>query len=88
MGYQSSSQGSYSHARYNEALYWCKKAIDAGDVESLVILGMIYLDGKGVAKDINFSHQCREVAARRGNERTQRLLVHFKLGQNGHYYLS
>ncbi len=55
-----------SAGRYEEALTWQQKAVDAGYVNAMVYLGQMYLDGQAVPKDDAKAKQLFEAAAAKG----------------------
>lgn len=50
-----------------EALSFCRRAVDQGDVESLVLLGMAYENGWGVAKDLKRAEELYLKAQKEGS---------------------
>lgn len=49
-----------------EALSFCRRAVDQGDVEALVLLGMAYENGWGVAKDLKRAEELYLKAQKEG----------------------
>jgi uncharacterized protein len=53
--------------RYEEALVWQQKAVDAGYVNAAVYLGQMYLDGQAVPQDFARAKELFELAAAQGD---------------------
>ena len=56
-----------SAGRYEEALIWQQKAVDAGYVNAAVYLGQMYLDGQAVPQDFARAKELFEYSAAQGD---------------------
>lgn len=56
-----------SAGRYEDALVWQQKAVDAGYVNAAVYLGQMYLDGQAVPQDFAKAKELFELAASKGD---------------------
>ena len=61
--------------RYDEALVWQQKAVDAGYVNAAVYLGQMYLDGQAVPQDFAKAKELFEYAASQGDTAAQTALA-------------
>ena len=59
---------------YDEALGYCRRAVNAGDVEAICVLGGAYEKGAGVAKDLKKAGELYQKAKSLGSERADELL--------------
>lgn len=51
---------------YEKAIYWFKRGTEAGDPESFVNMGLMYVDGIGVEQSDIESYKCFKTAAEKG----------------------
>ncbi|AZB65661.1 caspase-1, p20 [Cereibacter sphaeroides] len=60
------ARGYRAAGRYEEALHWQQKAVDAGYASAMVYLGQMYLDGQAVPRDFDRARELFEAADARG----------------------
>lgn len=60
-------KGIYCEQNNERAVYWYTKAVEQGDASAMCNLSVMYLQGRGVAKDINKSRELMERSAEKGN---------------------
>ncbi|MGP3698916.1 caspase family protein [Rhodobacter sp. NSM] len=60
------ARGYRAAGRYDEALHWQQKAVDAGYASAMVYLGQMYLDGQAVPRDYARARQLFDAANGRG----------------------
>lgn len=63
--------GKQSPSDYAKAFTWAQKAVENGDSRSKFVLGMLYLDGKGVRKDATKAFEWLHKAAEDGHVNSQ-----------------
>jgi TPR repeat protein len=60
-----------THKDYDNALFWYKKSVDAGDERSMRMLGYMYDQGFGVPKDVSLAKMYFKLSADKGNSDSQ-----------------
>ncbi len=72
----------YNQKKYEEALPFITRAAEQGDAESQTILGIMYWEAKGVAKDINKSMFWNRKAANQGySDGEHNMGVYYQFGE-------
>lgn len=71
----------YEKENYVEAVKWFRKAAEKGDADAQFLLGMCYLNGKGVEQDIIDAGGWLGKAANQGHKKAKELLNEFVGGE-------
>ena len=61
----------YQAKNYHEALRWLRKAAEQGHPKAQVLLGVMYVEGRGVAHDEREAGRCWHKAAEQGDDEAQ-----------------
>jgi len=64
----------YSNKDYTKAIYWFKKSINQGSIESIYWLGKMYENGQGVTQSYRNAADLYEMASDKGHRNSQALL--------------